>query len=82
MRESRRVKSYTDFQKAEFGLVRGYRLIADHFRIFAQNQHPHDFKLIVEPELPRPGVALQFEFDQIPLPAFNGDFFAAEELGG
>src|SRR5208282_2018877 len=40
-----------------------FDLIAVHNGILSQNGHPHHLELIVEPELPRPGIALQFQFD-------------------
>ncbi len=55
-------------------------LIAVHDGIFSHNGHPHHLKLIVEPELPRPRVVLQFQFDQILRPALEIHLFPADVL--
>lgn len=60
---------------------RALDLVANHFRAFSYNGHPHHFKLIVEPELPRPRVVLEFQFEQILLPVLQCDLLPAEELG-
>src|SRR5258708_20156952 len=71
-----------DLQQAVALLVRCARprLIADHFGIFAHDGHPHNLELIVEPELPCARIVLQFQFEQILLPALHAHLFPAEEL--